>query len=97
MLDFLNQVLKKEDINLIQENIYASDVFNLNCNQDECLKIIKYLKDLGINDIETLIINRLYIFLDKIENIQKIIPSNINKEIIKEINDNYTNIDLIYN
>ncbi len=97
MLDFLNQVLKKEDINLIQENIYASDVFNLNCNQDECLKIIKYLQELGINNITELIVNRLEIFLDTLEKIKELIPSNINKDLIKNINDDYINIDYLYN
>ena len=41
MLDFLKDYLDNEDLKIVKENIKGSEAFNLNCNQDECIEIIK--------------------------------------------------------
>jgi len=97
MLDFLKKYDITEDtINIIQTNENPSYIFDLYCNEEECSKIIKYLKELGIKDIETLLINELDLFFHNKKQIENAFSNFEIVEFINLINDNYQEIEKIY-
>ena len=80
MLDFLKEYLNEEDLKVVKENIKGLEAFNLNCNQDECLEIIKYLKSKELN-IKDLLINNTDLFFKNLDEV-KLIIDNLNEDII---------------
>lgn len=74
MLDFLKDYLDEEDLKIVKENIKGSEAFNLNCNQDECLDIINYLKSKEL-DIKDLLINRTDLFFKNLDEVKLVIDN----------------------
>lgn len=74
MLDFLKDYLDNEDLKIVKENIKGSEAFNLNCNQDECIEIIKYLKSKELN-IKDLLINKTNLFFKNLDEVKLIIDN----------------------
>ena len=74
MLDFLKDYLDNEDLKIVKENIKGSEALNLNCNQDECLEIINYLKSKKL-DIKDLLINKTDLFFKNLDEVKLIIDN----------------------
>lgn len=92
MIEFLITAgISNETINLIKKNNSSNDLYNLYCNQDECLKIIDYLRKIGIKNIDKLLINEIQIFY----NIASDVSQKITSGIVEEINNDYTFIENI--
>ena len=98
MIDFLKDVNISDDvIKKIEENNNQSSLYDLNLNDDNCIQIIKYLKELGVYNIDLLLINELDIFkLTFNEFVKKIKRFNI-PNFVQAINNDYVTIEEIYN
>ena len=98
MIDFLKDVgIKKETIEKLNNKYNKSDLFDLSCNKDNCLKIINYFKEINIKNIDELLIYELDIFtLTFNEIIKKLSHFNI-PLLVSSINDDPFVIEEIYN
>ena len=97
MLDFLLDYVSLDTINKIKTINNESSIYDLSCNRDDCLKIINFLKQSGIINIDDLLIYEIDVFKLSYENfIKKIKNFNI-PLFIKVINEDYTSIEDINN
>lgn len=98
MIDFLKKENISDDvIKKIEENNNQSSLYDLSLNEDNCLKIIKYLKDLGVSNIDLLLINEMDVFLLTFnEFVRKLKKFNISN-FVQVINNDYVAIEEIYN
>lgn len=97
MIDFLKTAgISEEVINTMYEMNEDSVLYNLSCIQDDCLKIIEYLKELGIKNIDELLLYELNIFyLEYDEIVKKFSKFNI-PVFVNLINNDYVVIENIY-
>ena len=73
-----------------------SVLYNLSCIKDDCLKIINYLKELGIINIDELLLYELNLFyLDFEDVVKKFSKFNI-PVFVDLINNDFTAIENIY-
>lgn len=86
MIDFLKECnISQNTIDKLYEK-YPSQLFNLNCNQDDCIEIIEYLRSIGIKPIEEILINNIELFYEsKKDIVKKFDEQNIN-ELVEKIN-----------
>ncbi len=96
MIDFLkdagisNNVL----VEMIKNNTETS-IFDLSCNDEDAIEIIKYMRNIGITNIDELLIYRIDIFFLTFEQfIKRLSKFNI-PALVNHINDDYANIDII--
>lgn len=96
MIDFLkdagisNNVL----VEIIKNNTETS-IFDLSCNDEDAIEIIKYMRNIGITNIDELLIYRIDIFFLTFEQfIKRLSKFNI-PALVNHINDDYANIDII--
>lgn len=79
-------------IELIKENnslpLYEALIFN----EYECIKIISYLRKLGITCIKELLIYRIDLFISSYDEVLNLFK-NVNQDIINSINKNYFLVD----
>ena len=95
MMDFLIICgIKKDTVERILEN--PSNAFDLEANKKECIKIILYLKFIGITNIDDLILYKQHIFLKTKDKILNLFEKHNTKEMVKLINEDYNNIDLLF-
>ena len=72
MVDFLKKAnISDEVISKMKEEYSDSTLFDLSCNEDDCLKIINYLKELGINNIDDLLLYEIEVFKLKFNDLVK--------------------------
>ena len=96
MIDFLkdagisNNVL----VEMIKNNTETS-IFDLSCNDEDAIEIIKYMRNIGITNIDELLIYRIDIFFLTFEQfIKRLSKFNI-PALVNHNNDDYANIDII--
>ena len=90
-LGYSNELIG-EIIRFNGENTYA----NLCFNSDEVIEIIDYLKELGINCISELLIYKIDIFFEDINELNTIISGSNTKDKVDLINNDFTNVDLLF-
>lgn len=96
MIDFLIiSGIKKETIDEINKN--TSHAFNLNCNKDECVEIIKFLKLIGINNIDDLLLYKTKLFYKTKEEISYLFSKHNTSQLVDQINEDFENIELLFN
>lgn len=97
MIDFLRNIdISTETIDKIEKQNNDSILYDLSCNEEDCIKIINYFKNLGINNIDELLIYEIDIFKLSFEDIVKKF-SNFNiPAFVKIINDDFVSIKHIY-
>ncbi len=98
MIDFLKEInFNDEDIKKIVEYNTKSTLDNLSCNNINCLKIINYLKEIGVKNIVDLLTYEIDVFLLTFTDfIKKIRFFNV-PVFVDAINDDYSVIREIYN
>lgn len=96
MIDFLKKINIKEDVLIeIIKNNNPSALSSLSINEDECLKIINYMREIGIACIDELLINRIDLFLSSFDKfIKKLSKFNI-PVLVQLVNTDYATIDII--
>ena len=97
MIDFLKEYdIKEETIEKIKEIYSPSILFDLNCNEVECRKIIIFLKSIGIENIDILLLYEIDLFFKNMKNVELAFSKfNIN-ELVEQINHDYTEIEKLY-
>ena len=98
MIDFLKEYGIKEDtLEELEEKYDKAILYNLQVNELEIEKIIRYFKELGINNIDDIILNKTELFLKTFRKIKELFLINSNgTNIISLINENIDNIDLLF-
>ncbi len=97
MLEFLKKCNVSN--NIIEEIEVSNDksyLFDLNCNRKECIKIIDYLKEIGISVVDEILINETDIFFKTKEEIKEALSNFEIPQYVKEINNNYNEIEKLY-
>lgn len=96
MIDFLKKANISDEVILsIMNNYNDAILYNLSCNADNCLEIINYLKELNIEVIDELLLNRIDLFLNTKEDIVKKFSKYNIPLVVDLINDDYVTIDKI--
>lgn len=95
MIEFLKDAnISENTINLIEKQ-NGDNIYNLYCNEYECLRIIDYFRNIGITKIDELLINEIEVFykmyIDVVEEFSKY---NINN-LVNSINNNYKIIEQV--
>ena len=97
MIDFLKECgLSDIDIQEIEEFNSSANLYNLNCNELDVIKMIDYMKEKGIKNILLLLKYRINIFFTDFEDF-KLKVDNIDDKYIDLINNNYNEIDELFN
>lgn len=86
--------LSETDINEILNNIDELDYKELMFNQENVEEILRYFIGVGITDIKSILMFKTYLLYDNLENIKNAI-NNSDKNIIKLINEDIMNFDII--
>ena len=96
MIDFLKKTNINEDILIeIIKNNNPSALSSLSINEEECVKIINYMKEIGLVCIDELLINRIDLFLSSFDKfIKKLSKFNI-PVLVQLVNTDYATIDII--
>jgi hypothetical protein len=95
MIDFLKNAGISNDVlvEMIKNNDETS-IFDLSCNDEDAIEIIKYMRNIGVT-IDELLIYRIDIFFLTFEQfIKRLSKFNI-PALVNHINDDYANIDII--
>ena len=96
MLQFLKDI-GISDITILKmiNNNYEDILYDLECDQVNCLEVIKYLQELNIQVIDDLLINEIGMFFKTKEYLaNKFSKFNIS-EIVDDINDDYIAIESV--
>jgi hypothetical protein len=97
MIDFLKEHGISEDtIKEISSNEYQEYLYDLNCNKEQCIKIIDYLRTIGIKNIDNLLINELDLFCQTKNEIEYAFSQCGIDKLVNLINEDYEEIEIIY-
>ena len=92
MTDFL--VISGIDLRVIEQlKKEPSIIYDLYCNKEECIKIIRLLKMLGIKNINELILYKTRLFLKTKDEILEFFNKN---NLVDLVNMDINNIDIIF-
>ena len=94
MLDFLQKEnISKETIDIIYNRLDSNVIASLIDNEEECIKIINLLKDIGINNIEDLLMYETYIFLKQSGRVKDSLKEHDLNTIVNDINEDYSMVE----
>ena len=97
MVEFLKKCdVKEETINELIKSQDSSFLFDLNSNEEECINIINYFKEIGIKDIDELLLYESELFFKTIKKIKYAFSKFDIDEFVELINQDYNNISDIY-
>ena len=85
----------KNLIEKLMKNLEYDEVLCLACNHENVKKIIDFFKNIGIRNIDELLLNRYYIFLKDSDSIINKFDNIDLVNIVLKINDSYEYIDEI--
>ena len=85
--------LNEEDIKELENYIDDDDINNYYVNELEIIDILDYLMEMGIKNIKDILKYKTNIFYEKLDNIKKSFENR--KDIVKLINEDITNFELI--
>ena len=86
--------LNEEDIKELENYIDDDDINNYYVNELEIIDILDYLMEIGIKNIKDILKYKTNIFYEKLDNIKKSFENR--KDIVKLINEDITNFELIW-
>jgi hypothetical protein len=92
--DLLDYGISKDTIKHIKEN--PSLEYTLTCNIKDVTEIINYLKELNIKDIDNILLYNPDLFIETKKDIEDRFNNKDIDKLVESINDNYENIDLLY-
>lgn len=95
MINFLSDYgISNDTIYRLESNM--ATVFNINCNKRDCIEIITLLKSIGIKNIDEIMLYSLELFFNTREEVEKKLEKHDINELVASINDDFTNIDKLY-
>ena len=97
MIDFLKDYnIAETTIEQLKKTQSPSFLFDLNCNEEECVKIINYLREIGINNIDELLLYESEIFFKTKKNVEIAFLNCDKEELVELINEDDSNIEELY-
>jgi len=97
MIDFLKDCgLSDIDIKDIEDFNSSANLYNLNCNEFDVIKMVNYLKENGFTNVELLLKHKINMFFTNFEEF-KLKVDKIDKKYIDLINKNYNEIEELFN
>lgn len=87
--------LTDEDIKDITNSIDEMDINEISMKEEKVIEILKYFISIGITNIKDIIIYKTYLLYDDIETIKEKFNKYSNINIIKLINEDAVNLELI--
>ena len=97
MIDFLKDYnVSETTIKELKRTQSTSFFFDLNCNEEECVKIINYLKSIGIKNIDELLLYETDLFFKNKNKIEQAFSKQNITELVELINQDYEEIEVIY-
>lgn len=87
--------LTDEDIKDITNSIDEMDINEISMKEEKVIEILKYFISMGITNIKDIIIYKTYLLYDDIETIKEKFNKYSNINIIKLINEDAVNLELI--
>lgn len=95
-MDYLKDFgFTKDDIKYLYDNLDEEDVHELIIHEDRITNILKYLKSIGINNLKDVIENRTELFYISSSTVKRAFNNSNVKNIVKLINEDVSNFDLI--
>ena len=97
MIDFLKKVgFDDDNIKDIISRNNESSLFDLSCDEENCLRIVTYMKDIGIDNVVDIMIYKIDVFfMDFEEFVKRMGKFNI-PVVVDLINSDYSVVDDIY-
>lgn len=90
MIEFLKKYgITDKVIQEIEKMNSSANLYNLNCNQDEAVKIIQCLRDKGINCVEELLIYKIDLFFMSLDNFENRYFKQDVDNFVKKVNEDY--------
>jgi len=71
-------------------------VDSLVVSSDNCIKVIRYLREIGITNIEDLLLYRIDLFIQRLSKVKERIEKMDIPKLVDSVNDNCFMIDMIY-
>lgn len=98
MIEFLNDLgINNIVIKSFEEKYEENILYNLKVNELEIEKIIRYFKEIGIKNIEDILLNKTEIFFKTFREIKNKFVNNDNMlNLVELINEDEKNIELLY-
>lgn len=97
MIDFLKKKdIQDEIIKEISNYNSKTSLFDLSCNEEDCLKIINYFQEIGIQNIADLLIYRIDIFKMNFQDLLKKFSKFNIPVFVSLINDDFIAIDNLF-
>lgn len=94
MIEFLKKCgISAEVVGEISKINSSANIYNFVCNQDEVIKIIDFLKSIGVTCIDELLIYRMDLFFSSLEEFKNLFSEHDLGTFVNEINNDYTVID----
>ena len=95
MIEFLKHYgINENTINKLSLN--PNTIFNINANKKDFIEIITLLKELGIKNIDEIMLYNLGLFFNTKEEVQEMFNKHNSNELVVSINEDFTNIDKLY-
>lgn len=94
MIDFLKKCgISSATLDEILKVNVDANIYNFSCNQDEVVKIIDFLKNIGVKEIDALLIHKIDLFFMTLDDIMLMFNKNDINLVVKKINEDYLYID----
>lgn len=94
-MKFLEEEFDEVLVDNLREKYEESILEEFELNRDNVLKVIDYLKDIGIEEVDELIRYRIELFTQDIDNVIKAFNTDNMGDLVESINEDITNIDKI--
>lgn len=97
MISYLKKIgFNDKEIKYINTNIPSSILALVEKNQDEGLKIINYLSQIGVNNCQGIFMENVDLFTKTFDQVRLLFKNCSNKEIVKDINEDVSAIYELY-
>lgn len=94
MLDFLKDYgIQDNVISEIERVNTSTNIYNLNCNEEDVGKIITFLRELGVLCVSQLLINKIDLFFFRYEDVKKMFYKYDLYKLVELINQDYNIVD----
>ena len=94
MIDFLKKYgISSLAIKEMEKVNSSANLYNFNCNQDEVVKILNFLREHGVKCIEQLLINRIDMFFVDFNKFYKLYVKDDVDTFVKTINEDYMSME----
>ncbi len=94
-MNFLKVYVDEDAFSLIHENNNEMMLEDIEANRDNVIRVIDYLQEIGIKVIGTLLVEKPDLFLLDVEEIKSHFANYDIKLIVRMINDDISNFDLV--